>query len=263
MKSYTRPLLLLLGLTGPSLSWPVRAAVTFWEELPYFGASDSPFYAGIQQGSIFLEDFEDHELNTPHVVSWDSPRQVNVNQNGVPTDEFPAFSRQVGRTHLTPFNRQLTWSVDGDDGLNGDFRGLLGDTWTTLDIVTNQIYGSMEFRFTVDELGRYPTYVGFVVTEALDPFRDVEFGTSTLVGPEGPELGYDPLTWVPRVDSFPGDTRTHRFFGIHVTEGIWRLNIRNVRQIDHLQYGYAIPEPETALLTGAALTLLAGRRRRT
>ena len=261
MKRHTPLLHLLLGLACLGLPGQARAAVTIWEELPYFSAADSPFYAGITAGDIYLEDFEDHELNTPHVISWDSPRQTNLRRDGTPTDKFPVFSRQIGRTHLTPFNRQITWSVDGDDGLNGDFTGLLGDTWTTLDIVTNQIYGSMEFRFTPDELGRYPSYVGFVVTEALDPFSDVEFGTSTLVGPEGPELGYDPLTWIPQPNSFPGDTRQHRFFGIHVPEGIWRLNIRNVRQMDHLQYGYAIPEPSAAgLAAGAALCWLAGRR---
>ena len=102
----------------------------------------------------------------------------------------------------------------------------------------------------------------FVITDPLDPFRDVEFGTSTLSGPESPEDTYDPLTWIPTL-SFPGDTRTHRFFGLEVEDGITRLNISNVRQIDHLQYGYApIPEPSPGLLVLVGLAATVLRRRR-
>ena len=127
---------------------------------------------------------------------------------------------------------------------------------------TGQIYGYMQFRFDPDELGRYPTYVGFVVTEALDPFSEVEFSTQSLTGPESPEGGYDPLTWEPDI-TFPGDTRQHRFFGIHAASGISRLDILNVRQIDHLQYGYAIPEPGTgALCMLLAFSFVRQRKRR-
>jgi hypothetical protein len=248
-------LLLLIGCLGMPMA-ETSAAVVFYEELPYFSAADSPFFPGIQAGTIYLEDFEDHQLNTPHITSWDSPRVVDV-VNGM-----EVWSQQLGRSHRLLGNVITTWSVDADDGLNGDFRGLLGDTWTTLDQARGQIYGRMEFRFSPDELGRYPTYVGFVVTEALDPFSEVEFGVATFTGPESTEGGYDPLSWIPRPNSFPGDTRQHRFFGIHASAGIWRLNIDNVRQIDHLQYGYAIPEPSTALLTATAALAAASRRRR-
>jgi|GEM_PF-1274363 len=241
--------LILAGL----LCTPAHGAAVFYEELPYFSAADSPFYAGIQSGAIYLEDFEDHQLNTPHITSWDWPRVVGI----VNDIEIPSY--QQGRSHRLLGNVITTFSVDADDGLNGDFRGLLGDTWTTLDVVTGQIYGRMEFRFSPDDVGRYPTYVGFVVTEALDPFSEVEFGTSTFTGPESPEGGYDPLTWEPDI-TFPGDTRQHRFFGIHVPSGIWRLNIDNVRQIDHLQYGYAIPEPGAGVL-GVLVAFSLFRRR--
>lgn len=233
-----------LALVLLLLPTAATAAVTFWEELPYFGAQDSPFRAGIRAGTIYLEDFEDHELNTPRIVSWDWP-----------------LSEQIGRAHRAG-NLNSTYSVDADDGLNGDFRGHGGDTWTTASASNGQRLGRMEFRFEPDILGRYPTYVGFVVTEPNNYFREVEFGTQSLTGPESPDNSYDPTTWIPR-NSFPGDTRTHRFFGIHVESGISRLNIRNVAQMDHLQYGYAIPEPSTALLTiPGALLLVGGRRRR-
>jgi hypothetical protein len=220
--------------------------VIFWEELPYFSADDSPFYEGIQAGTIYLEDFEDHALNTPYVDSWDWP---NSNQRGMSWDTLGG-------------NPNRSWSVDADDGLTGDFRGHGGDTWTTLSASNGGILGSMEFRFVPDILGRYPTFVGFVITAASDPFNEVALGTQTLTGPESSDNEYDPLSWIPQI-SFPGDTRTHRFFGIYAESGISRLNIQNVAQIDHLQYGYAIPEPGAGGLAALAGLLWAIRRRRT
>jgi hypothetical protein len=237
----TRPAFSALVL---AFAVPAQGAVIFWEELPYFSAADSPFYEGIQAGTIYLEDFEDHELNTPYVVSWDWPN-----------------SNQRGRTMRAAGN-SFAWSVDGDDGLNGDFMGRNGDAWTTTSASNGGILGSMEFRFVPDILGRYPTFVGFVITAASDPFDDVAFGTQTLTGPESSDNEYDPLTWIPQI-SFPGDTRTHRFFGIYAESGISRLNIQNVAQIDHLQYGYAIPEPGPGGVAALAGMFWLVRRRRT
>ncbi len=231
-----------------------RAAVIFYEELEYFQSEDSPFHARIAAGNGYLEDFEDHALDTPHVVSWDVPRLGSI---------------QIGRTHRfatgtgVPVNQNSTWSVDADDGLNGDFRGDDGDSWTTVNASQGGILGFMEFRFEPDPLGRYPTFVGFVITEALDPFSDVEFGTATLSGPEAPDNSYDPLSWIPPVGTVRGDARTHRFFGIEVEDGITRLTIDNVRQIDHLQYGYApVPEPTVAVSVMSGIATLSMRRRR-
>lgn len=233
-----------------------QGAVTFWEEVPYFGAGDSPFFRGIEAGAVYLEDFEDHELNTPQVTSWDWPRIVGT-VNGI-----DVISEQMGRTHREG-NLNSTWSVDADDGLNGDFRGHLGDTWTTTSRINGQRLGRMEFRFEPDILGRYPTFVGFVVTEPHSYFENIDLTVLTPTWSEDWPSGYDPLIWIPEL-SFPGDTRTHRFFGIHVERGITRLDIDNVAQIDHLQYGYAIPEPEAVilLLMGAAPGCLRRRKRR-
>jgi hypothetical protein len=235
--------------------WPLKAGATvvFWEELPYFSAQDSPFYAGIQSGDIYLEDFEDHALNTPYIVSWDSPRIIGI-VNG-----FEVPSRQRGDTLRNFGATNGIYSVDGDDGLLGDFKGFAGDTWATTSTSVGGAFGFMEFRFEPDPSGRYPTFVGFVVTETLNSSRDFEFGTSTFTGPESSDNTYDPLSWNPTL-SFPGDTRAHRFFGIHASSGISILTIDNVRQIDHLQYGYAIPEPEVGLLAFAAVILLLNRR---
>ena len=228
------------------------AEITFYDELPYFQTSDSPFFERIQAGQGFLEDFEDHELNTPNIVSWDAPRPGAL---------------QIGRTHRfatgsdVPVNELTTWSVDEDDGLNGDFIGA-GDTWTTLSASNGQVLGRIEFRFEQDDLGRYPIWVGFVITEALNPFDEVEYTTFTLGSDSDSDMDFDPLSWIPPLNSFPGDTRTHRFFGTEVDDGITRLIVNNARQIDHLQYGYApIPEPSVIGLLTLALARLAFRRR--
>ena len=128
-----------------------------------------------------------------------------------------------------PVNEFSTWSVDEDDGLNGDFIGA-GDTWTTINAAQGGILGRIEFRFEPDERGRYPTWVGFVVTEALDPFDEFEYTVSTLGIPADSDNAFDPLSWIPSVGSFPGDTRTHRFFGVSVDDGVTRVIVRNARQ---------------------------------
>ena len=64
-----------ISVVALALSSLAEGSVTFWEEVPYLSAQDSPFYEGIRAGTIFLEDFEDHELNTPYVVSWDCLRR--------------------------------------------------------------------------------------------------------------------------------------------------------------------------------------------
>ena len=71
---------------------------------------------------------------------------------------------------------------------------------------------------------------------------------------------YDPKDWAP-VPLPSGDPRNHRFIGFYHEEGIHRLALSNVWQVDHLQYGYAIPEPSTSFLAFIALVPLFGRTR--
>jgi|688.fasta_scaffold373563_2 hypothetical protein len=233
------------------------ASVSYvWEELPYFSAADSPFYGGIRDGSIYLEDFEDHQLNTPYVVSWDYPRSLGTLPSG-----GEVLSLQQGLTVRT-LGAQGADSVDADDGLVGDLIGRGGDAWTTRNVALSQPMGSMDFRFERDSAGRLPTYVGFVVTEPDSYFLMFEVSMKTpgdLYNWFG-ELTYDPRSWTP--NSFPGDTRAHRFFGLYLETGIESLYIHNVISIDHLQYGYAIPEPTTLGLLAAGIAAGWFRRRR-
>ncbi len=192
------------------------------------------------------------------MTSWDSPRVIGVNAVGT-----TVLSTQRGvphRTLGTPFrlNDTSTYSVDGDDGLLGDFMGNKGNSWTTLNTVGSGLAKYIEFRFDRDEQGRLPTYVGFVVTEVFTTFNEFEW--STAPGPQNPETPFNPLTWYP-VRTFLGDTRSHRFFGLHSPAGIERLVLDNISQVDHLEYGYAIPEPGGTWLSFTGLAMLLRRRR--
>jgi hypothetical protein len=107
----------------------------------------------------------------------------------------------------------------------------------------------MQFDFLPNSEGLYPTYVGIVVTEVSEVDLDVELSFLNLEGRDLFADGeYDPKEWSPPGGATRGSPLTMRFFGLYHSEGISRLMVENVRQVDHLQYGYSIPEPSSALL---------------
>jgi len=233
------PVILALA-TAPSFATSI-----LWDPLPYLSEVDSPFYQGILDGSIYLEDFEDQALNTPFVRE--------------PTNA-PYFGFTY-RQLIPTISNGTVRSVDSDDGTI-DFNGALGDTWiTTIDSFGGQIAGRASFEFLPNGDGLYPRFVGIVITAADDVDRDVELGffDENNVNVSN-DSEYDPKDWEP----FPlmaGDTRAHRFVGFYHEDGIHRLSLSNVWQLDHLQYGYAIPEPSAALLIMTALLPFLRRRR--
>lgn len=232
---------LLLASAGANLA---SAEIIFYGPSPYLGAFDSPFLAGIEAGTIYLEDFEDHALNTPFIV-------VNDFDND-PANGWRGTTVKT-RNPMAPAN-----SVDADDGLNGDFIGFDGDAWTNSSIFANSY--QHEFLFTPDAQGRYPRYVGFVVTDPED-FLDEDV-VVTMLDPDGEDVmeqeEFDPDLWNP---AFVGDTGAHRFIGAFSSTGIEFLRIEGVDELDHLQYGYSIPEPSAGLLALMAASLLVRRRR--
>ncbi len=237
-----------LAIFVPLIS-PSFAASILWDPLPYLSEADSPFYQGILDGMIYLENFEDQALNTPFVRE---PEDVPY---------FGSTYRQL----IPSISNGSVRSVDSDDGAV-DFNGDLGDTWiTTTNSIGGQIYGSMSFEFLRNGDGFFPTYVGIVITAADDLRRAVEL---SFRGPAGNNLFadtdlYDPMDWVPFPQSIE-DTRTprtHRFIGAYHEDGIARLSLSNVWQVDHLQYGYAIPEPSTSFLIGTSLIPFLRRKR--
>jgi hypothetical protein len=226
---------------------PLSAVSILWDPLPYLSEADSPFSPGILSGDIYLEDFEDQALNTPFVRQPENVTYRGQTIRSIRPDIIDGFVR----------------SVDGDDGIV-DFSGFRGDSWITTDIASNQRAGRMSFEFLPDDQGRYPRYVGIVVTAADDVDRNVSlafFDLNNINVSNDSDL-YDPRDWEPEPLP-PGDPRTHRFIGFYHEEGLTRISLSNVWQVDHLQYGFALPEPSTSVLTFAAvLPLLFWRRSR-
>lgn len=215
--------------------------------LPYLSEEDSPFIEGIREGTIYLEDFEDQALNTPFVRE-------------------PAGLTYFGTTYrerIPNVPHGVVWSVDGDDGLI-DGNGFSGDTWITTSFASQSVAGRMRFEFVPDLLGRYPTFVGIVITRVEDVDIDVDMGFFDATGRSVyNDAEFDPKDWNPPGGAGGGDPRTHRFVGVFHEEGIATLAIDNVWQVDHLHYGYAIPEPEIPFLwaVGGGMLLWRGRKR--
>lgn len=208
-----------------SFTITARAALVAYGSTKYLQASDSPWYQGIQNGSIHLEDFKDGLLNTPFVSS-------NGEIRG-------------------PGDRR---SVDADDGFL-DGRGENGGTWGI------GIDGPFSFEFEPNAEGLLPAFVGIVVTRetrqtelftAYDNNGQIlgalDFDVAPLFARSGPEFQFD--------------SSEARFVGVYASEGISRFTLRWATMTDHLQYGYAIPEPMTAGSVCAGLVLFAFRRRR-
>ena len=224
----------------------LSSAATFrmWDPSPYRSQLDSPFYDGIQGGLIYLEDFEDGSLNTPFVRD-----PLTFPQEGITL-----------RTYNPTIAERFVASVDGDDG-DLDFQGNLGDSWITLQTGFGQ-RSFFDFEFLPNADGQYPLFVGFVITEVADIDDDVDIG---VYGEAGRNLAsdaeFDPRDWYESGD-LRGEVQTHRFIGFYAEEGIHRIRGSNTRQVDHLQYGYAIPEPSSISLSFfASLTLLLIRKR--
>ena len=232
---------LLLSLTSYT-----QAASILFEPSPYLSAADSPFYNGILNGDIYLEDFEDQALNTPFVQETS-----NVN-----------FFGQTIRAGFPGVPDGFVRSVDADDGAI-DFSGFLGDSWITSDQQDNTRAGRAGFEFLPDQNGQYPTFVGVVITAVDDVDRQIDFGffDENNVNVSN-DSEFDPKLWNTGL-FLNGDPRTHRFVGFYHEEGIHRIGISNVWQLDHLQYG-VVPEPSsTILLSLTSLALLSLRKRST
>jgi hypothetical protein len=183
-------------------------------KLPYAQRSDSPWAAGIRQGSIYVEDFEDGLVNTPGLAM-----ALGIMGSG--------------------------FSVDEDDGIMGN-DGDLGRVYYG----GFNTGGAVRAEFTADTEGRYPTYAGWVM-DTLDQ-SDATFAA------------YDPSGNLLASYNYILQWGEFQFVGVYAPQGIRAIqsNFNERLFVDHVQYGYAIPEPGTALLTASAALAAACRRRR-
>jgi hypothetical protein len=209
------------------------AATVFYGPIEYQKRADSPFYAGIQSGDTYLEDFQDARFNTPYA-----------------TPSFGRASTQQG--------------VDEDDG-RLDNRNTGWVYYSTHDIPGSEGFYFNEISFSPNESGQYPRYAGFALLGfAPDSIIEAGFhywlffdstGLPFTVGPQSYEL---PRYSDNLPQAFTGGTR---FVGISSDRGISRVLI-SAPTYDHLQYGWTIPEPGSAGLAVAGLLAAGCRRRR-
>jgi hypothetical protein len=215
----------LLVFLTLSLFGTGHAATTLFGPVPYRQRSDSPFYGGIQQGTIYVEDFEDAKLSTPNV------------------------SLPVGRPGFFQ-------GVDEDDGVL-DQRNVGGVWYNTTAVPGEGAPWTHEILFTPNSEGQYPFWVGFALlgfirsTIAGDVFEFYQFFDAS-----GNSLTPEPLkmaVFKAPVDTPLLSTIGDRFVGAYSDAGISKVLIGAAPSFDHLQYGYSIPE------TGSlGLLLIAG-----
>jgi hypothetical protein len=181
------------------------SAQVFLGPTPYLSQSDSPFIAGIQNGTIYLETFESGALTVPGVSISDG--------------------MVMGPSTLTD-------SVDADDGVI-DGLGRAGHSWFFGD-------GSTGIRFTFNPavLGGLPTEAGIVWTDGA-PTSTTLF---QAFGPNGALLGSVGPVAIADGNNI-GATAEDRLFGVINPGGISSIQISDSfggMEVDHLQYGLPV-----------------------
>lgn len=234
---------------GLFLTVKASATTLFFGPSLYFSERDSPFYGGIVDNTgegVYLENFEDGELNTPYVFE----------PGNVP------FIGSTVRSRITNPVQGRIKGVDGDDGLI-DGKTFAGDSWSTIDRRTFGVSGRMEFEFLPNENGDLPLFVGIVITETLNVDVDVEVSWRDTQGRTLFDDGeFDPKSWSPPGGTGVGSPLIQRFVGLYHSDGIERIQLDNVAQVDHLQYGYSIPEPSISGLLALTMGGFLLRRKR-
>ncbi len=203
----------------------------------YLSAADSPF-TGLPFTYSFLENFEDHALDTPGVT-------VNVG----------------------PFVTGSGFSGTVIDSVAGD--GPPCPTGTAPNPCDSLFAGggTVTFTFNAAALGSLPTHAGVVWTDGSGSVTFTAVGPGGPLGTIGPSSGFSD-------GNFGGGTAEDRFFGFSNPGGILSITITDVSsmEVDHLQYGLLptvvnpnVPEPATLFLIAsgvAGLGLAAWRRHR-
>ncbi len=205
----------------------------------FVSKDQSPFIQGIQNGSLTFNSFETAAV--------------------IPNLNYPGFLLYS------------SFSIDGDDGAIDDIQR--GRSLKTV------ARGGPKFilTFTPDADGHYPRYFGvafptavsadFYVPAGFIAQNDAErHGAFEVIGVQdafGDSVLSNYIFDTPwdEVGSSHAATSSYWgvFFGIYNEAGISQVTLYNTLWLDHLQYGYQIPEPSSAW---ACALVLAARRRR-
>ncbi len=235
-------------------AWPLeaRAEVTFLGPTPYLSVADSPFDMSGLGTSFFFEDFEDGSFDLPLGATTSS-----------------------GYAVLSP--DPITDSVDADDGVidgSGNSGHSLRPPVITLNPTNPPTWlQSLVLSFDFNVLGFSPNALGFVWTDGAaetEPFF-ANYLTCIVYQEDG---GIDFVNWNAAnfLDSSDmGETAEDRFIGVRTTGTIARVQISMSQvgdtfieqfEIDHIQFGYFVPEPVCYPRVPAIVSVVAAARRR-
>ncbi len=239
MKSYTIWTFLAVSTIVSNLN-----AATIFRVDNYVSVTQSPFYEGIQNGLMYFNDFETSDRTYPN-LTFPVPARYT---SDVSIDKIidPLFGNSSGHAMRTsgpgPGTFVLRFSPDGA----GHYPRYFGMAFPTEVYAFNFPDG---FQFTPQtESQRVGAFEIIGVTDA--------FGNAVLTNEvfDTPVDGEGVNAWV------PDDPRWGTFFGIYNENGISQIRLYSTIYLDHLQYGYSIPEPSFGALTLGILGL-AWRRR--
>jgi hypothetical protein len=217
-----------------------NCAIVYFYSDHYRGKIDSPFLPYLQNGTTYVENFENQGsqrprnlLTTPNATGW----------NGI-----AAGSSRWGV--------QEDYSDEDLSGRTWDNNGSSPDS--------TKLPAGIHFDFTPDDLGNLPEYVGAALLGRRDPSGSGLLNNFIFVyDRDGNELTQGEWKFIrpPDVPTAVEDLFLN-FYGIYVPGGISSIHFRDFVEVDHLTYGYSIPEPSAALLATAAGLLCLRRKRK-
>ena len=223
---------LLVGLVVAAWPFEARAEVKFLGPTPYLSVADSPFDMSGLGTTFFFEDFEDGSFDLP------------LGATSVSFDVRPPSP--------------TTDSVDADDGVI-DGSGTKGHSLRPLTVIVeptgtprwNQYFFA---SFDSNLLGFSPNAFGLVVTDGVaqsHPTR-VNFLRLFVKENDGTTTASPVLNAADFLDdSDTGETTEDRFVGLRTTTAVAEVSIVmstvsdtfiDQFEIDHVQFGYVVPE---------------------
>jgi len=180
-------------------------AAQYFAPAPYLSFADSPL-SGRNPSYFYLENFEDHLLNTPGVTA------------------------SAGGVTSVIFGSSVHDSIDADDGVI-DGSGLNGDSY-----FNGNGAAGIRFNFNATALGALPTHAGLVWTDGAGQVYFEAFNRNGLsMGLQGP------FNFPDNVNN--GTTAEDRFIGAYNKDGISAIRVLNTVggiEVDHLQYGFSV-----------------------